>query len=241
MIISDWVMSGPHLVANMRRSEFIVSPLSPLDSGDDSSIFCRQPKRLGEDLLKMFLHEIGTDVTIDIGGHRKLRAHKCILQSRCQYFAAILAGGYVHNAGNQISLPGYSYDAVHFALCHIYSGASHPPEGISLMELAAIADLLGLVGLREVTEYALKVNYCHNFHKPCLGCIEGILQVLPVALNHGLDDLYRKCLKWACKHYLKIWPTRTFASLSSDIRHRCQQQIIAHLVSEEKWEDPWGL
>lgn len=73
--------------------------------------------------------------------------------------------GYVHNAGNQISLPGYSYEAVHFALCHIYSGASHPPEGISLMELAAIADLLGLVGLREVTEYALKVNYCHNFHK----------------------------------------------------------------------------
>lgn len=207
--------------------------------------------------MKMFLHEIGTDVTIDIGGHRRLKAHKCILQSRCQYFAAILAGGWVHNAGNQISLPGYSYDAVHFALCHIYSGAANPPEGISLMELAAIADLLGLVGLREVTEYALKVNYCHNFHKvrqglitvgeriiykpnavrhsplqPCLGCIEGILQVLPVALNHGLDDLYRKCLKWTCKHYLKIWPTRTFASLSSDLRHRCQQQIIAHLVRE---------
>lgn len=114
----------------------------------------------------MFLHEIGTDVAIDIG-HRKLKAHKCILQSRCQYFAAILAGGYVHNAGNMISLPGYSYEAVHFALCHIYSGASHPPEGISLMELAAIADLLGLVGLREVTAYALKVNYCHNFHKVC--------------------------------------------------------------------------
>lgn len=146
------------------RLIFNIKTLTSPDSGDESSIFCRQPRRLGEDLLKMFLHEIGTDVAIDIG-HRKLKAHKCILQSRCQYFAAILAGGYVHNAGNMISLPGYSYEAVHFALCHIYSGASHPPEGISLMELAAIADLLGLVGLREVTAYALKVNYCHNFHK----------------------------------------------------------------------------
>jgi BTB/POZ domain-containing protein 8 len=51
------------------------------------------------------------------------------------------------------------------ALCHIYSGASHPPEGISLMELASLSDLLGLEGLKEVTTYALKTNYCHNFHK----------------------------------------------------------------------------
>lgn len=65
----------------------------------------------------------------------------------------------------------YSIDsflqAVHFALCHIYSGASHPPEGISLMELASLSDLLGLEGLKEVTAYALKINYCHNFHKVC--------------------------------------------------------------------------
>lgn len=75
----------------------------------------------------------------------------------------------VESAGDIISLPGYSYGSVHFALCHIYSGASHPPEGISLMELAALADLLGLEGLKEVTAHALRTNYCHNFHKPCSG------------------------------------------------------------------------
>lgn len=75
----------------------------------------------------------------------------------------------VQSAGDIISLPGYSYGSVHFALCHIYSGASHPPEGISLMELAALADLLGLEGLKEVTAHALRTNYCHNFHKPCSG------------------------------------------------------------------------
>lgn len=200
-----------------------------LDSADESSLSCRQPKRLGEDLLKMFLQEIATDVILEVGG-RKMRAHKCILRSRCQYFAAILAGGWVQNAGNVITLPGYSFGSVHFALCHIYSGAAHPPEGISLMELAALADLLGLEGLKEVTAHALRTNYCHNFHKPCSGCIDGILQVFPVTLNHGLDDLYRKCLRWACKHYVKVWPTRAFAQLPSDIVARCKQHVVAHLV-----------
>lgn len=139
-----------------------------LDSADESSISCRQPRRLGEDLLKMFLQEIATDVTLEASG-RKMRAHKCILRSRCQYFAAILAGNWISQVGNVISLPGYSYSAVHFALCHIYSGASHPPEGISLMELASLSDLLGLEGLKEVTAYALKTNYCHNFHKVRVG------------------------------------------------------------------------
>jgi len=194
---------------------------------DESSLSCRQPRRLGEDLLKMFLQEIATDMLVEVHG-RRIRAHKCILRSRCQYFAAMLAG---HGSQSVVSLQGYSYAAVHFALCHIYSGASHPPDGISLMELAALADLLGLEGLKEVTSHALKTNYCHNFHKPCSGCTDGILQVLPVALNHALDDLYRKCLRWTCRHYLKVWPTRQFAQLPPDILGRCRQQIVAYLVS----------
>ncbi|XP_058055401.1 uncharacterized protein LOC131206744 [Anopheles bellator] len=208
----------------------ITSSRSGIESIDES-ISSRQPRRLGEDLLKMFLQEIATDVTIEVET-RKMRAHKCILRSRCQYFAAILAGSWVQNAGNVIVLPGYSYAAVHFALCHIYSGASHPPEGISLMELAALSDLLGLEGLKEVTAYALKTNYCHNFHKPCVGCTDGVLQVLPVTLNHGLDDLYRKCLKWVCRHYVKIWSQKQFSQLPLDVVHRCRQQIVAHLSSE---------
>ncbi|XP_014091745.2 uncharacterized protein [Bactrocera oleae] len=195
---------------------------------DESSISCRQPRRLGEDLLKMFLQEIATDMIVEVHG-RRIKAHKCILRSRCQYFAAMLAGS---GAQSVVSLQGYSFSAVHFALCHIYSGASHPPDGISLMELAALADLLGLEGLKEVTAHALKTNYCHNFHKPCSGCIDGILQVLPVALTHSLDDLYRKCLRWTCRHYMKVWPTRQFAQLPADILGRCRQQIVAYMTSE---------
>lgn len=199
------------------------------DSADESSLSQRQPRRLGEDLLKMFLQEIATDVIIEVDGQR-MRAHKCILRSRCQYFAAVFAGGWSQNS-NVITLPGYSFDSVHFALCHIYSGAAHPPDGISLMELSALADLLGLEGLKEVTAYALRTNYCHNFHKPCSGCIDGILQVFPLTLNYGLDELYRKCLRWTCKHYVQVWPTRAFAQLPADIVARCKQHVIAHLVS----------
>lgn len=135
-----------------------------LDSADESSISCRQPRRLGSDLLKMFLQEIGTDIVIDING-RRIKAHKVILRSRCQYFAAMLAGKFTEANGNVITLPGYSYSVVHFALCHVYSGAAHVPPGLDLMELASLSDLLGLEGLKEVTGYALKTNYCHNFHK----------------------------------------------------------------------------
>jgi BTB/POZ domain-containing protein 8 len=56
--------------------------------------------------------------------------------------------------------------------------------------------------------------------------------VLPVTLNHGLDDLYRKCLKWVCKHFNKVWLTRQFSQLPSDVHQRCRQQISAHLTSE---------
>ena len=59
----------------------------------------------------------------------------------------------------------FSYNAVHFALCHIYSGTSNIPDTISIVELATLADMLGLEGLKEVIMYTLKVKYCHFFHK----------------------------------------------------------------------------
>ncbi|PSN39398.1 hypothetical protein C0J52_16579 [Blattella germanica] len=130
--------------------------------------------RLGEDLLRMFLEEINPDVTVEVGG-RRLKAHKCILSSRCQYFAAILSGGWVESAGNVISLQGFSYNAVHFALCHIYSGTSNIPDTISIVELATLADMLGLEGLKEVIMYTLKVKYCHFFHKTVDNILETVM------------------------------------------------------------------
>jgi len=62
--------------------------------------------KLGNDLLRMFQEEINTDVNILVSG-RVVKAHKCILASRSQYFAAILSGHWVEQAGNNIKLDGY--------------------------------------------------------------------------------------------------------------------------------------
>lgn len=55
---------------------------------------------------------------------------------------------------------------------------------------------------------------------------------MPVTLYHGFDELYRKCVKWICKHFSKVWVSKPFASLPCDLQLRCSQQISAHLSSE---------
>lgn len=54
---------------------------------------------------------------------------------------------------------------MHFALCHIYSGLSTIPDSVSIVELATIADMLGLEGLKEAIMFTLKAKYCHHFHR----------------------------------------------------------------------------
>lgn len=52
-------------MCQQQQSRSVVS-----DSADESSLSCRQPRRLGEDLLKMFLQEIATDVIVEVNGRR---------------------------------------------------------------------------------------------------------------------------------------------------------------------------
>ncbi|XP_050455710.1 uncharacterized protein LOC126853715 isoform X2 [Cataglyphis hispanica] len=199
---------------------------------ETSSIAGAKPyNRLGEDLLRMFLEEINPDITIDVAG-RHIRAHKCILSSRCQYFAAILSGGWIESAGNVISLQGYSYNAVHFALCHIYSGESNIPDSISIVELATLADMLCLEGLKEVIGYTLKLKYCHLFHKPCQICAVGVLECMPLAAAYGLDEVYRKSLRWITKHFVRIWPCKAFATLPRELMEKCYHQHIVHMSTD---------
>lgn len=234
---SSWVES-PLLMSRSAGYRSAPHPIEPepselSDSFTDTST--SQPRksvqRLGTDLLRMFLEEIGPDVTVEVEGH-KLKAHKCILASRCQYFAAMLSGNWLEASGNVISLQGFTYESVYFALCHIYSGAAHVPDSISLVELASLADMLGLEGLKEVVEHALKQRHCHNFHRPCAGCCTGVVEVLPLAAAYGLDELYQKCLAWIRQHFCKVWPSRAFAGLPKELREKCYQQHIIHMIPD---------
>lgn len=107
---SSWVES-PLFMSRSAGYRSAPHPLEPenseLSDSSDSNIAISQPKRsvrrLGTDLLRMFLEEIGPDVVVEVEGH-KLKAHKCILASRCQYFAALLSGNWLEASGNVISL-----------------------------------------------------------------------------------------------------------------------------------------
>ncbi|KAI8430819.1 hypothetical protein MSG28_000974 [Choristoneura fumiferana] len=199
--------------------------------------FCQS--RLGQDLLRMFLEEITPDVIVEVSG-RRIKAHKCILSSRCQYFARILSGGWVESAGNVIVLPPFSFNVVHFALCHIYSGMATIPDSISIVELATLADMLGLEGLKEAIMFTLKAKYCHHFHKPCPVCTAGVLECFPLSSVYSLDDLYRKCLRWITKHFSRVWPTKAFATLPKELLDKCYQQHIVNLTTENLVDTVYG-
>lgn len=195
--------------------------------------------RLGQDLLRMFLEEIAPDVIVEVSGKR-FKAHKCILSSRCQYFAGILSGGWVESLGNVIVLPPFSYNVVYFALCHIYSGLATIPDSVSIVELATIADMLGLEGLKEAIMFTLKAKYCHHFHKPCAVCIVGVLECFPLSAVYGLDDLYHKCVKWITKHFTKVWPTKAFATLPTDLLDKCFQHHTVNLTVDNVVDTVYG-
>ncbi|XP_050712167.1 uncharacterized protein LOC126996093 isoform X3 [Eriocheir sinensis] len=210
----DAVSDVSSLLSSLDRSN------NPSDQGSSE-----HKSKLGEDLLRMFLNEVNTDVTIQIG-EKRIRAHKCILASRCVYFAAMLSGHWVESAGNVIKLQGFSAEAVQVALKHIYSGTSTVPEGVRVGELAALADMLALDGLKDVIMLHLKAKMCHYFHKPCSGCLEGVLDVLPIAGAYCLDELYHRCLRWVAKHFVVVLPTRNYAALPPEVQDRCLKQLL---------------
>ncbi|KAJ2954333.1 hypothetical protein O0L34_g2591 [Tuta absoluta] len=223
--------------SSMCRS--VVENSTTEDTSQTSSLIGNCQSRLGQDLLRMFLQEIAPDVVVEVSG-RRIKAHKCILSSRCQYFAGILSGGWVESAGNVIVLPPFSYNVVHFALCHIYSGLSTIPDTISIVELATIADMLGLEGLKEAIMFTLKAKYCHHFHRPCQVCTAGVLECFPLSSVYGLDDLYRKCLRWITKYFTKVWPTKAFATLPKELLDKCYQQQIVNMNIENLVDTVYG-
>ncbi|XP_050437317.1 uncharacterized protein LOC126843681 [Adelges cooleyi] len=183
---------------------------------------------LGRDLLRMFLEEIGADTTIDING-RRIRAHKCVLTSRCQYFAAMFSGGWVQSAGNVLYLKGFSYKTVHLTLRYIYSGECNFSEIKNVAELSKLADMLCLEGLKDNIMLYLAAEYCHFFKEVCDRCTIGILECLTLSVAYGLDDLYLSCIVWINDNFSVVWPSKHFVALPQDLKTKCFKHKVAHI------------
>ncbi|XP_076360106.1 uncharacterized protein LOC143252213 [Tachypleus tridentatus] len=203
--------------------------------GSTSNKFHEACSKLGEDLLRMFLEEINADVIIRLP-ERDIKAHKCILVSRCKYFEAMLRGNWSENTDDIIKMQGYSYSAVHFALCHIYSGDINLPKGANIAELAQLSDMLGLDSLKEVVIFHLKMNYCHFFHRPCNQCINGVVECLSLTKSCGLQELQNKSIRWMGKYFTRIWTHKAFAMLSNEFQEKCYQSALQNLTVETSVE-----
>ena len=203
---------------------------SDLDFNDSQNIRnLKSCSKLGEDLLRMFLQQINADIIIKVSD-REIRAHKCILTSRCRYFEAMLSGNWVESESNYVDLQGFSYNSVYFALCHIYSGCLTLPSKIDLSELALLSDILAMDSLKEIVVHELLVNRCHFFHIPCSdNCINSIIKCMKLCSRSGLKDLYNRCLIWSAKHFTKVWNNKTFATLKPPIMDACLQTKVSQL------------
>lgn len=69
-LTSSFSRSGMGNLSSYPKKRFAHITVTISDSADESSLSCRQPRRLGEDLLKMFLQEIATDVIVEVNGRR---------------------------------------------------------------------------------------------------------------------------------------------------------------------------
>jgi hypothetical protein len=77
------------------------------------------------------------------------------------------------------------------------------------------------------------MSVIYLFIQPCTGCITGVLECFPIAGDYGMDELHRKMTKWICKHFVRIWPTKGFASLGDELVEKCLRYSVNHLVRDE--------
>ena len=230
-------MSSSVIASSVKRSS------SRVRCGQEEDRLTRQLRasnKLGDDLLRMLLKEIDTDVEISAQG-RIIKAHRFILCCRSSYFRSILkVNNICHNNGPEqqekkfmIQMNGFTFQIVHFALCHMYSGSIILPKDPSLIpDLALISDLLQLDSLTQTIVHELTMSYCHSFHKPCKDCSIGVLDCLILADACQLLDLKGKCLDWLGKHFTRLWPTKAFASLTKELMNECYINTVTQLTAE---------
>ncbi|KAG8228570.1 hypothetical protein J437_LFUL008649, partial [Ladona fulva] len=66
----------------------------------------------------------------------------------------------------------------------------------------------------------------------CSVCAVGVLECLPLAAAYGLDEIYRKSLKWITKYFIRIWPSKAFAALPRELIDKCYHQHVVHMSVE---------
>ncbi|XP_077561379.1 uncharacterized protein LOC144177141 [Haemaphysalis longicornis] len=208
-----------------------VSGLSSVDRRMPDSEAPEACSKLGGDLLRMFIGQVETDVTICVEGKR-IGAHRFILASRSDYFSLILREEFAAEE-EFVSMDGFTHGAVLFALQHLYGGTATPPREVHLSELSLLAEVLGVDSLRQVVVAHVRAHCCHFFHKPCGQCIAGLSECLQMAACcSGLRELQARAVQWAGRHYVRVWPHRAFATVPDHWQQQCYEATLQALTAD---------
>lgn len=222
-------------------SSFVLEPISTdnLAAQLDKLTLVSQSS-LADCLSKLFVNESLSDVIINTSHNKRLNAHKCILAARSAFLADLFCKqgtsqntAEVAQAKAEVDLTEFSFQAVYFAVLHMYSGIVKVPDDLDLSELAGLNHLLHVNTLRQVCIHNLRMNYCHFFHKPCNVCCLGVLKTLPVAWRYDYQELYTKCLQWVGSHFAIIFCLKEFADLRPhDLLEECYKATLSQLTQD---------
>uniref|UniRef100_F7GDE7 BTB/POZ domain-containing protein 8 n=1 Tax=Monodelphis domestica TaxID=13616 RepID=F7GDE7_MONDO len=202
------------------------------DNGDNLDVIdssdLEPASELGEDLLKLYRKRCCPDIDICIDG-KSFQAHRAILCARSRYFAAMLSGCWAESSQEHITLQGVKPVEMNVMMHFIYGGTLDFPSKVNAGQILNLADMYGLEGLKEVTLYILKRDYCNFFQKPVPGRLEAMLECLIIAHSVGVESLYADCMKWIVKHFARCWSERSFANIPPEIQKNCLTMLIQSL------------
>ncbi|XP_036610906.1 BTB/POZ domain-containing protein 8 isoform X2 [Trichosurus vulpecula] len=210
------------LVLLSQNMKFQKKPLT-MDNSD-----LEPASELGEDLLKLYRKHCCPDIDICVDG-KSFQAHRAILCARSRYFAAMLSGCWAESSQERVTLQGVKPVEMNVMMHFIYGGTLGFPNKANAGQILNLADMYGLEGLKEVTLYILKRDYCNFFQKPVPGRLEAILECLIIAHSVGVKSLYDDCMKWIVKHFARCWSERSFANIPPEIQKNCLTMLIQSL------------
>lgn len=153
-----------------------------------------------------------------------LKAHKSVVRS-CPYFAAIIDGSWIESQSSVITLDIFSFKSVKFVVEHMYKPKQSIDTNHDIGELITLVDMLGLQSLQELISSTMVVTVCHNFHKPCKDCIEGVMSTLQLDRIYYLAEVRTKCLNWITKHFFESWNSRPFSCLPEPLQQSCLKSL----------------
>nr|XP_054769723.1 BTB/POZ domain-containing protein 8-like [Lytechinus pictus] len=171
-----------------------------------------------------------SDVILVSSNGARIPAHRCLLHCRCEFFAAMLGGGWIESETHEIQLKGVSHPIVDAMLRFMYRGIASLSDEVNLRDLLSAADMYGLEELKELTAFHLKRDWCHLFHKPmCAECLSLIPHCYAVSESYGLPDLSLSCLRWMSKNLDRFWVQKTFSALPTEMLEKCSKDVVESL------------